>query len=74
MNNSTYSSPEQEHIENIIRQYEHREIFVLLELAVWKARLGKISHELLLQDPHVRKNARVESGVDVVIRNVLPFL
>jgi hypothetical protein len=48
INSSSTGSPNQTDIEKIIRQYETREMLVVLELAVWKARLGDFSNKILL--------------------------
>jgi len=60
------------------------EATTLLELAVWKAKLDEeiMAHSLetkpakraKLNDDSIRKEQRVTSGANIVIKNVLPFL
>ena len=53
-----------------------KEGITLLELALWKAKLGeKEGSPVEVQDSEsVRKERRIMCGADIVIKNVLPFL
>ena len=63
-----------------------KEDMTQLELAVWKAKLdekeesesgslgGKVSEKAKIDTGIVRKDRRITSGADIIIRNVLPFL
>ena len=59
-----------------------KEGITLLELALWKAKLGEKEGSFLerptkkakVDCESARKEIRVTSGADIVIKNVLPFL
>ena len=63
-----------------------KEDMTQLELAVWKAKLeekeesesgslgGKVAEKAKINTGIVRKDRRITSGAEIIIRNVLPFL
>jgi len=60
-----------------------KEAVTLLELALWKAKLGekeenaaegRTKKKAKLDGESVRKEKRITCGADMVIKNVLPFL
>ena len=52
-----------------------KEATTLLELALWKAKLGdNEGGNEVLQRQREREQMRVTSGASIVIKNVLPFL
>ena len=73
-----------------IYKVEHRallrEATALLELAIWKAKLAglvvgdkcsaeeKASKKAKIDDEGARREARITSGADIIIKNVLPYL
>ena len=83
-------------IRRVLRRIEHykaehsnllKEAMVLLELAVWKAKLRQNEEEkhsvldstnkakkIKLDVESARKGHRVTCGADIIIKNVLPFL
>ncbi len=82
-------------IESVLRTMEHykaehkvlvKEAMLLLELALWKAKLlngegecnlkeeGKKSKKAKIDADSSRKEHRVTCGTSIVIKNVLPFL
>jgi hypothetical protein len=85
-----------EWIQSVISKIDHykvehralvKEAMVLLELALWKAKLddfkvegNKVSAEeraakkAKIDDEGARKEARITSGADIIIKNVLPYL
>jgi hypothetical protein len=82
-----FSHPEsrEEHIDRIYHRlvfYEEKEILSLLELALWKAKMDvelrtsrKTSNiPAMIFDATTRRNCRINSGTEIVIHNVLPFL
>ncbi len=64
-----------------------KEVAALLELALWKAKLDgfrvdddvgpgekKAARKAKINDEGARKEARITSGSDIIIKNVLPYL
>jgi len=62
-----------------------KEVATLLELALWKAKLAGVESDVghveentarkaKLDIEEARKEARITSGADIVMKNVLPFL
>ena len=66
-----------------------KEVATLLELALWKAKLDgfkvegdkgfvdgekKAAKKAKIDDEGARKEARITSGADIIIKNVLPYL
>ena len=60
-----------------------KEYMTLLELAVWKAKLDQKEHNSTLKvqtkrpkidEESTRRESRITSGADTIIKNVLPFL
>mmetsp|Transcript_32012 Transcript_32012/g.64661 ORF Transcript_32012/g.64661 Transcript_32012/m.64661 type:complete len:83 (+) Transcript_32012:1-249(+) len=60
-----------------------KEALTVLELALWKAKLGekeenaaegRTKKKAKLDGESVRKEKRITCGADMVIKNVLPFL
>jgi hypothetical protein len=77
--------PRAEHIDQIYQKlvfYEGKEILSLLEMALWKAKMDvelrtsrKTSNmPAMIFDTETRSNCRINSGAEIVIHNVLPFL
>jgi hypothetical protein len=82
-----------EWIQLIISKIEHyksehhalvKEATILLELALWKAKLAdfnvvgpgeeKAAKKATIDFEGTRKEARITSGADIIIKNVLPYL
>ena len=71
-----------DHCKALHRRYV-KEAITLLELALWKAKLGEKDENCaegrtktanIIDAESVRKEKRITCGADTVIKNVLPFL
>ena len=62
-----------------------KEVATLLELALWKAKLAEVESEVgpvevntarkaKIDIEEAKKEARITSGADIIIKNVLPYL
>jgi len=61
-------------INNCLRQYEQKETWSLVELALWKARMQSEHPRKLSPAPSWRRTCQIQCGAEIVIPLLLPYL